>query len=401
MKNVLFFSSEQPAIVEALSEEALRYGWQLRIVVRLSKEVQLHELQPSESKRHGRKQDGRIPELIRFWRPVGCIVEKCPDIPLSVFGKIPCVFIGRNPNGLKHGDSLNILHDAEKTVHLAAMELMQPGIQHFGWVGYANNWHWNREREETFARIVRLNGKTLHSFRVPFDSFVPITTVKQLRKWLKELPKPCGIFVCHDYLGRTVLNACADEKINVPGEISVVSVDDIPRICNNTKPPMTSIPSDFHLAGRMAAALLAEKLANPKLKCVTRRFAPICITRRMSSGIVLDRHVSAVAETIRTQALDSLKARDVFKDIGCSRRYAEQRFRMQTGSTVLGMIRERRINIAMRLLAAGHLSLSEIALKCGYARPESLCKAFRTATGLSPSAWRHKWELIDTALLIQ
>ena len=390
MKNVLFFSSEQSAIAEALSEEAVRYGWQLRVIVRLSKDAVMHELQPSESKRHGRQLDRHIPELIKFWKPVGCIVEKCPDIFPSAFGKIPCVFIGRNPADLKHSDALIILHDTEKTVQLAVEELMRPGIQHFGWVGYTNNWYWNREREETFARVVQLNGKTLHAFRTPFDPAVPVATVKQLRKWVKELPKPCGIFVSNDYLGSTLLNACADEKINVPSEISVVSVDDIARICNNTKPPMTSIPSDFHQAGRMAAALLAEKLANPNLKCVTRRFEPICITHRLSSGVVFDRHVSAVSEIIRTKAASGIKARDVFKELACSRRYAEQRFRMQTGSTVLGMIRERRINIAMRLLTAGNLSLGEIALRCGYARPESLYKAFHAATGLSPSAWRRK-----------
>ena len=162
MKNVLFFSSEQSAIAEALAEEALHYGWQLRVVVRLSKDAVMHELQPSESKRHGRRLNRRIPELIKFWKPIGCIVEKCPDISPAVFGKIPCVFIGRNPADLKHSDALNILHDTEKTVQLAVEELMRPGIQHFGWVGYANNWYWNHEREESFARIVQLNGKTLH-----------------------------------------------------------------------------------------------------------------------------------------------------------------------------------------------------------------------------------------------
>ena len=387
MKNVLFISSEQPVIAEVLAEEAPRHGWQLRVITKLSEDAVMHELQPSEQKQHIIPFSVRLLELIRFWKPIGCIVEKCPELNPDVLGKIPCVFIGRDPPNTK-GDSLNILHDYEETVRLAAKELMRPNVRHFGWVGYRNNWSWNRERGKEFARIVRLNGMSLHTFHAEFDPTVPIATVKHLRKWLRSLPKPCGIFVCNDNLGATVLNACADEAIYVPGDISVVSVDDAPRICNNTKPPMTSIPSDFRQAGRMAAKLLAEKLANPKLKNISRRFAPNGITRRLSSGIALDRHVAAAADIIRIRTKDGLKARDVFKALNCSRRYAELRFRAQTGSTVLGMIREQRIGIARELLSAGRLSIGEIAVRCGYARPESLCKAFRATTGLSPSAWR-------------
>ncbi len=393
MTNVLFISSEQPDIEETLTEEASRHGWHLRVVLNLSKDAVMHGLQPLEAKSSDSCIGKRISELLDFWKPAGCIVEKCPELDCRFFRRIPCVFIGRDPRSFPKGcDELNILHDTEETVRLAANELMRPGVRHFGWAGYLNNWYWNREREESFSRIVRLNGKTLHSFRTPFTPSSPVDSIKLLRKWIKALPKPCGIFVANDYLGERVLSACADEAINVPGDVSVVSVDDIPRICNNTKPPMTSVSSDFRLAARMAADLLAEKLANPGLRRAIRRFAPNGITRRLSSGIVFDSHVAAMSEMIRTQTENGLKARDVFKRLKCSRRYAELRFRAQTGHTILDAIRERRINLARELLAGNKkLSLDEIASRCGYARPESLYKAFRAVTGLSPSAWRRRY----------
>lgn len=60
----------------------------------------------------------------------------------------------------------------------------------------------------------------------------------------------------------------------------------------------------------------------------------------------------------------------------------------------LGAIKQQcRMDAAQRLLADPHLSVSEVARLTDYADFAALSRAFRSVTGLSPSAWRKEYFL--------
>jgi AraC family transcriptional regulator len=48
----------------------------------------------------------------------------------------------------------------------------------------------------------------------------------------------------------------------------------------------------------------------------------------------------------------------------------------------------RRVELAAQYMLTTHASLSDIALRCGFADQAHLCKQFRQATGQTPSGWR-------------
>ena len=53
-------------------------------------------------------------------------------------------------------------------------------------------------------------------------------------------------------------------RIPVPDGLSVIGVDDDPHICENTKPPLSSIRPDYDQAGYTAASMLDEMIGGAK-----------------------------------------------------------------------------------------------------------------------------------------
>jgi AraC family transcriptional regulator len=63
-------------------------------------------------------------------------------------------------------------------------------------------------------------------------------------------------------------------------------------------------------------------------------------------------------------------------------------FRRHFGVSVGAYMRRLRIEEAIRLVMAGGLSLSEIALDCGFSSHAHLCREFRAQLGMTPSQFR-------------
>ena len=63
-------------------------------------------------------------------------------------------------------------------------------------------------------------------------------------------------------------------------------------------------------------------------------------------------------------------------------------FRLTFGEPPHAFVVRRRLELASRYMVQTEMSLSEIALQCGFADQAHLCRRFRDATGQSPAAWR-------------
>ena len=59
---------------------------------------------------------------------------------------------------------------------------------------------------------------------------------EEMKSWLRELPKPCGIFAVHDPLGRFLSGACSQLGIRVPDDIAIVGANNDPLVCGLTYP---------------------------------------------------------------------------------------------------------------------------------------------------------------------
>lgn len=95
---------------------------------------------------------------------------------------------------------------------------------------------------------------------------------------------PSAIFAQNDLMAAGVLRAARDLSLEVPADLSVIGVDDIP-LAAFFEPPLTTFRQDFHLIGREAACLLIQSIKQPDaprrqvrmpVDLVVRRSTAVC-----------------------------------------------------------------------------------------------------------------------------
>jgi len=137
--------------------------------------------------------------------------------------------------------------------------------------------------------------------------------------------------------------------------------------------------------------LLAKKIANPSLKGQIIRYGQSGVVRRQSTrrSPRKDPTVSRLLEVIRQRAADpSLSIESLAEEVGCSRRYADMRFRKILGHTILDEIHEVRIEAVKRLLENPSVRIAEAATRCGFKSFATFSRVFTALVGQSPRKYR-------------
>ena len=381
MHVVLFFQSLTKASglkeLTGLQEIAQKNGWHVQVIDGLP-DVQ------------------RIALLLDFWHPVGAIIE-CgggyADIDLKVFGKLPVVFLDRDPATLSP-NACCVYHDSVATGREAAHELLLTGYGHFAFVPFPEKQPWSEERGRGFSEALRLNDRDCSVFRGSASAAGPLNFQKRLRSFLTRLPKPCAVFAANDHTAEEVMMAANSMSISVPDDIAVVGVDNFEPICEHTFPSLSSVEPDFRRGGRLSAVMLGG-LVWAGGKCtgpLREAYGPLGVVRRTSTRRLVspDKNVLAAVALIRREACSGLRSEKVLAAFPCSRRLAEMRFRKATGHSVLDEIHAVRLDCAKMFLKNPNQLLKPISDFCGFKYPNSLRKFFLKDTGLTLSEWRSR-----------
>lgn len=342
---------------------------------------------------------GLVAELAAFWHAVGAIVEcgarKSP-LDTSAFGTMPVVLFSPHP-GRRATPTMSVSHDSVATARIAARELLSTGVSHFAFVPFPSPPYWSLTRERVFAETIRKHGNDCHAFRPAPSSETKsgepfsIAWQTELRRFLVDLPKPCGVFAANDAVAEEVLKAARFGGIAVPDDLEVLGVDNDERVCERCEPPLSSIDPDFRRAGMLAAELVFEAAKGGTPPAAGRLdFGPLRVVHRESTRMpgVADKCVADAIALIRRKACSGLRAADVAARFPCSRRLACVRFRKATGRTILDEIHAVQLETAKRLLETTDIPLKALSDFCGFEDPNSLRKFFRRETGATLRAWR-------------
>ncbi len=379
MKTVLFLTEvlagTHVAKLEGVYDSARRYGWH---VVDAEFENSQHS----------------IADYIRTWNPDGCIVVgSALTAPLSPqsFARIPTVYLDPDEKTRRAGKAY-VASDPRPLAELAARELTALGCTSYAYVGWSERTAWSEDRRKAFAAIIRDRGLPFTAFAGHFRPKDKISFQRQLRSWLKRIPKPCGIFTANDTTAAQVIDACQSLKLDVPADVAVVGVDNQEIVCENAPVSITSIEVDFRAAGRLGAEALAEFLENPGRTPEPRLFGPLRIVRRQSTRRLLRASpvVERALEKIRREACFGLTAADVIAEMKLPRRGAERRFRQATGFSILEEINSLRLERAYSLLRKPGYPIALIAQQCGWSNDVFLKRLFKRTTGLTMREWRKR-----------
>ena len=362
--------SEKFAGISAFAREA---GWQLQTIdARLSKP--------------------KFKDLIDFWSPQGILADASGDAAQfrnAPFAGIPTVYLNPETDA-KGSRRLSVISDSDGIIRLAARELLSREIKDLVYVDWFSPVSWSESKRDSIRKVAQLH-------KLPFHIIVPcpealqesVVFMRQLTKELKKLPHPCGVFAVNDVIGAAVITAAGKAGIRIPEDLSVVSVDDDPEICENCSPTLTSIRPDFFRMGFAAARLLKQAIEQTGEFPTIQTIPPLSTVRRASSRTQADYDatVNKALELIRLKACEGLTPADVSALFGASRRSAEIRFKAATGRTIGDAILTIRLSAACEYLANGTSSVAAIANFCGWKSDLAFRKAFKSRYGVAPLKW--------------
>ncbi|VTU02592.1 xylose operon regulatory protein : Transcriptional regulator OS=Singulisphaera acidiphila (strain ATCC BAA-1392 / DSM 18658 / VKM B-2454 / MOB10) GN=Sinac_1271 PE=4 SV=1: Peripla_BP_3: HTH_18 [Gemmataceae bacterium] len=211
-----------------------------------------------------------------------------------------------------------------------------------------------------------------------------------LADWLRQLPRPVGVFACNDIRAQQVLNTCRAQGVAVPDDVSVIGVDNDEILCNLSYPSLSSVQPDARGIGSLAAALL-EKMMHGEAVSAAKVFVPPrgVVARGSTDGLAIpDRHVVAAVRFIRDHACRGVDVPDVLAQVPLSRSTLERRFQRHLGRSPKEEILRVRIGRVKQLLAAIDYTLAAIARRTGFNSVEHLSALFAQRVGQPPGQFR-------------
>ena len=335
-----------------------------------------------------------VERLLEVWQPIGAVVfASSPEqsVREDHFGKVPVVYVDSMSLPKKPGAN-RIVCDSTEIGRLAAREFDRMGFRSFAYAPCPHPFDWCRQRERGFADVVRKAGGRFCRVggRRRDWSLGTRDWLKSVEADLAKLPKPCALLAANDSVAMQIINYCHRQAIAVPEEIAVMGVDNDEAIDFGCEPSITSIEPDFVRGGHAAAAMLERLIRVPGSTPDPIVFSARRIVRRASTSMYVRRdfRVRDAVDYIRRHAADGIGVKDVVREMKCSRRLAELRFRETLDHSILEEILLARVDFAMNLLDNTKQSVPSISDSCGFGSVDAFRRAFIRIRGMGPQEYR-------------
>jgi len=210
-----------------------------------------------------------------------------------------------------------------------------------------------------------------------------------LERFLKSLPKPCGVLAAVDCCARDLLNACHSAGIAVPSQVSVLSVDNEDFLCETPSPTLSSIEVDIEEIGFRAAEVLDLMMSGRKYPA-RQTYGVKGIVERLSTSDLsgASRSVAIAQEFIRTNVITPITPQDVAVASGVSLRVLQRSFATVLNDSPANFIRTLRLKQVCTLLKTTTTPVDMIGNLCGFASPKHLKSVFRNVYGTTMSDYR-------------
>ena len=282
--------------------------------------------------------------------------------------------------------------DSQAVGREAAHALLRQGVyKSYAYAGYRTDDDWSRERGAAFRSTLDAAGFVGRMFDITHYRD-KVEDKDTLIKWLKGLPKPCGILAACDDRAFEVIDVCSEIGIKIPAEIGILGVNNDPILCENAEPKLSSIQPDFIGEGRLAAEILETMMVGGKrdpakrvmlvgIRAVVHRESTV---PQSEAG----RFVQKVLAYISREATKGIGIEDVARRFKVSRSLLELRFRELQGESVYEAMLRIRLDEVKRRLRQTNAPISEITSACGWENPAPPKVLFKRRFGVSMRDWR-------------
>jgi LacI family transcriptional regulator len=332
---------------------------------------------------------------LREWNPHG-IIAHLDDAKFAreiiAFGK-PVVDTACVLHGL---DIPTVDVDHAAVGKIAAEYFLARGFRHFGYFGSGRaccaQW-----RLSSYCAVLEKAGLETSVCHVEYLPHLPDRTSwkgvrTQVRRWLKNLPKPVAVLADHDVAAHDLADICQQIGLGVPNDVAILGVDDDELVCQLAFPPLSSVAIPSERIGFEAAKLLDRMLSGRTVRKDRIFLPPVRIVARHSTSMfaVDEPIVTAALHYIRNHISEPLSVGIIADALTVRRRLLEQKFRELLGRSVLDEIHSVRIENVKSLLATSDLPMSSVAKQSGFSSPQRMAMLFHKMSGLAPCEFRRQ-----------
>lgn len=189
--------------------------------------------------------------------------------------QIPMVEVDRQ---FAAGSCDAIVVDNEGAARRLTAELLELGHRRIALVIDETLWTSGRNRAAGYEAAFTAAG-------VPFDPSLLISAgwdvgeaQREARQLLQLAERPTAIFAANNVLAEGVWRAAAELGLGIPGDLSLVSFDDVPWM-SMVRPGITAIAQDTVAMGEAAVTQLLDRIAAPQAPVRTVMFSPAIVHR--------------------------------------------------------------------------------------------------------------------------
>jgi LacI family transcriptional regulator len=304
--------------------------------------------------------------------------------------------------GYREDSSYDVEFDEEAIGRTAAKYLMDHGHHSFGYVAALARPPLRR-RCEGFRDYLAECGRKAFVFGENASYSIWLEresaeNVLSLRRWLKGLPRPVAIAAATDWSAYGVSDACLQEGLRIPEDVSILGVGDETIAVLLSHVALTSVETSREALGAEVARILHCRMRNrdpgplpvrvPCGRVITRASTDLIATR----DPVLRKSLEYIASHIDVP----FTVDDMVRHVHSSRTLIQNRFREALGRTPLQEIHRQKIEKACRLLHETGLPITLIAEQCGYGDAMRFATTFRKHLGMSPTQYRKQHPLTQS-----
>ncbi len=212
----------------------------------------------------------------------------------------------------------------------------------------------------------------------------------RLEKWLRSLPKPCGVFCPETGGGGYLIRVCRALGIQVPDEVSVIGADDAD-LSLASHPSLTSVMPVGESIGFEAMKVLGDMMAGKPAPPERVRLDAMDLHVRQSTGKLKAQvcDIAAAVDYIHQHACGGLSVEHLLKATQqVSSKTFHTHFKKATGQTPGEAILSRQLEEAQRMLEQTELSITLVGERSGFGSSSDFSRRFRLLTGKSPTDCR-------------
>ena len=307
--------------------------------------------------------------------------------------KIPV--IGLNLQGLV-SDAPNIRTNEKEIAAIAFDHFRNLGFSHFAYCGF-DELTWSQGRRACFGELINNIDCKMNSFSIAHNDgrFISDGIMEDIAKWIKSQHYPLALFACNDDCAKLVAEACKNDGIQIPHEVSLLGVDNDEVVCLTSASEISSISLDFEKAGFDAAARLKKILSDKYKDRTPIIISPIEVVSRKStdSSAVKDPVLRKCLQFIHQNINTNIGVPEVVDISYMSRRSLEQKFKRDLGMSIYKCIRKSRTRLISSLLIKTNLTIAQISYDLDFPEPEHLSRYFKAETGISPNEFRKRYKV--------